>query len=168
MKHTLVALVENEPGVLNRVASLFRRRNFNIDSLTVGRTESPDVSRMTIVIDSAVTDTESVEKNLYKLVNVITVQDVTDTPLITRDMALIKVHAGDGVGDVCHDFGARIIDVSSTSLIVEMSDTEDQIEQLIESLRPFGIIELVRTGAVSMGRGQNILVSPTIPALESI
>ena len=159
MKHTLVALVENEPGVLNRVASLFRRRNFNIDSLTVGRTESPAVSRMTIVVDSSVQNTASVEKNLYKLVNVITVQDVTDTPLITRDMALIKVHAADGVSDMCHDFGARIIDVSSDSVIVEISDTEDQVEQLVESLRQFGIIELVRTGVVSMGRGQNILTA---------
>jgi acetolactate synthase-1/3 small subunit len=157
MKHTLVALVENEPGVLNRVASLFRRRNFNIDSLTVGRTESPDVSRMTIVVDSSLQNIVSVEKNLYKLVNVITVQDVTNTPLITRDMALIKVHAAGGVADVCHKFGARIIDVSSDSVIVEMSDTEDQIEQLIESLRQFGIIELVRTGVVSMGRGLNVL-----------
>ena len=159
MKHTLVALVENEPGVLNRVASLFRRRNFNIDSLTVGRTESPAVSRMTIVVDSSVQNTASVEKNLYKLVNVITVQDVTDTPLITRDMALIKVHAADGVSDTCYDFGARIIDVSSDSVIVEISDTEDQVEQLVESLRQFGIIELVRTGVVSMGRGQNILTA---------
>jgi len=95
-------------------------------------------------------------------VNVITVQDVTDTPLITRDMALIKVHAADGVSDVCHDFGARIIDVSSDSVIVEISDTEDQVEQLVESLRQFGIIELVRTGVVSMGRGHNILTAQSI------
>src|SRR5262250_65707 len=117
VKHTLVALVENEPGVLNRVASLFRRRNFNIDSLTVGRTESPDVSRMTIVVDSSVQNTAQVEKNLYKLVNVITVQDVTDTPLISRDLALIKVRVAEGVSRVCQEHGARIIDTSDSVVI---------------------------------------------------
>jgi acetolactate synthase-1/3 small subunit len=161
VKHTLVALVENEPGVLNRVASLFRRRNFNIDSLTVGRTESPDVSRMTIVVDSTVQNTGSVEKNLYKLVNVITIQDVTNTPLISRDLALIKVRAADGVSRVCQEYSARTIDTSDDVVIVEMSDTEDRIEALIEALRPFGIVELVRTGVVSMGRGQNVLNNPT-------
>jgi len=157
VKHTLVALVENEPGVLNRVASLFRRRNFNIDSLTVGRTESPDVSRMTIVVDSSVQNTAQVEKNLYKLINVITVEDVTDTPLLSRDLALIKVQAADGVSRACYEHGARIIDVSGDLVIVEMSDTEDRIEKLIADLQPFGIVEVVRTGVVSMGRGQNIL-----------
>ena len=160
MKHTLVALVENEPGVLNRVASLFRRRNFNIDSLTVGRTESPDVSRMTIVVDSSVQNTGQVEKNLYKLVNVITVQDVTSTPLISRDLALIKVRAAEGVSRVCQDHGARTIDTSDGVVIVEMSDSEDRIESLIHALHPFGIVELVRTGVVSMGRGQNVLNTP--------
>ncbi|MHB8628043.1 MAG: acetolactate synthase small subunit [Aggregatilineales bacterium] len=160
MKHTLVALVENEPGVLNRVASLFRRRNFNIDSLTVGRTESPCVSRMTIVVDSTVQNTSSVEKNLYKLVNVITVQDVTNTPLISRDLALVKVRAAEGVSRVCQEHGARTIDASDDVVIVEMSDTEDRIESLIGALHPFGIVELVRTGVVSMGRGQNVLNTP--------
>ena len=166
MKHTLVALVENEPGVLNRVASLFRRRNFNIDSLTVGRTDSPDVSRMTIVVDSSVQNTAQVEKNLYKLVNVITVQDVTDTPLISRDLALVKVRAAEGVARVCQEHGARTIDVSDGDLIIEMSDTEDRIESLISALRPFGIIELVRTGVVSMGRGQNVLSVPTLTEID--
>lgn len=157
MKRTLVALVENEPGVLNRVASLFRRRNFNIDSLTVGRTDSAEVSRMTIVMDDSVTNTASVEKNLYKLVNVIKVQDVTEVPLLSRDLALIKVRAGEGVSAVCYEHGARIIDVSSDRMIVEMSDSEDRIEAFIDELRPFGIIELVRTGVVSMGRGEYVL-----------
>ncbi len=157
MKHTLVALVENEPGVLNRVASLFRRRNFNIDSLTVGRTESPDVSRMTIVVDSTVQNTASVEKNLHKLINVITVQDVTETPLLSRDLALIKVHAAEGVAGACREHGARIVDESDDLVVIEMSDSEDKIEKLIADLDPFGIVELVRTGVVSMGRGQNIL-----------
>ncbi len=160
MKHTLVALVENEPGVLNRVVSLFRRRNFNIDSLTVGRTESPDVSRMTIVVDSSLQDISAVEKNLYKLVNVITVHDVSQTPLISRDLALIKVRSAEGVSDVCLEYGARIIDVSGDVVIIEMSDTEEQVEALIARLRPFGIVELVRTGVVSMGRGQHVLQVP--------
>lgn len=160
MKHTLVALVENEPGVLNRVVSLFRRRNFNIDSLTVGRTELPDVSRMTIVVDSSLQDISAVEKNLYKLVNVITVHDVSQTPLISRDLALIKVRSAEGVSDVCLEYGARIIDVSGDVVIIEMSDTEEQVEALIARLRPFGIVELVRTGVVSMGRGQHVLQVP--------
>jgi acetolactate synthase-1/3 small subunit len=157
MKHTLVALVENEPGVLNRVVSLFRRRNYNIDSLTVGRTDSPDVSRMTIVMDSDVTNVAQVEKNLYKLINVIKVEDVSSVPLISRDLALIKVRVTDGVSEVCYKHGARIIDVSGEVMILEMSDTEEDIENCIEALRPFGIIEVVRTGVVSMGRGENVL-----------
>jgi acetolactate synthase-1/3 small subunit len=157
MKQTLVALVENEPGVLNRVVSLFRRRNYNIDSLTVGRTDSPDVSRMTIVMDSDVTNVGQVEKNLYKLINVIKVEDVSTVPLISRDLALIKVRVTDGVSEVCYKHGARIIDVSGDVMILEMSDTEEDIETCIEALRPFGIVEVVRTGVVSMGRGENVL-----------
>jgi len=157
MKQTLVALVENEPGVLNRVVSLFRRRNYNIDSLTVGRTDSPDVSRMTIVMDSDVTNIGQVEKNLYKLINVIKVEDVSTVPLISRDLALIKVRVTDGVSEVCYKHGARIIDVSGDVMILEMSDTEEDIETCIEALRPFGIVEVVRTGVVSMGRGENVL-----------
>src|SRR5277367_4252467 len=98
MKHTLVALVENEPGVLNRVASLFRRRNFNIDSLTVGRTEDPNVSRMTITLDSSVANVHLVEKNLHKLVNLIRVEDITDQRFFSRDLALVKVKAAPEVG----------------------------------------------------------------------
>src|SRR3954452_3709008 len=110
MKHTLVALVENEPGVLNRVASLFRRRNFNIDSLTVGRTENPNVSRMTIVLDSNVVSAYQVEKNLYKLVNVIHVDEVTDTAFISRDLALVKVTASDSAKAIADRYGARVVD----------------------------------------------------------
>src|SRR5215470_3644511 len=110
MKHTLVALVENEPGVLNRVASLFRRRNFNIDSLTVGRTEDPNVSRMTIVLDSSVTNVPQVEKNLYKLVNLIRVENVTEQRFFSRDLALVKVKATPEVGTIADKWGARIID----------------------------------------------------------
>lgn len=157
MKHILVALVENEPGVLNRVASLFRRRNFNIDSLTVGRTENPDVSRMTIVLDSNVTRADQVKKNLYKLVNVIQVEEVTEKPYVSRDLALIKVKASAEAAWAASRYGARIVDYSDEVMIIDISDDEARIEGLIEALRPLGIIELVRTGVVAMGQGAHVL-----------
>ncbi len=159
MKHTLVALVENEPGVLNRVASLFRRRNFNIDSLTVGRTEDPQVSRMTIVVDSSETSAYLVEKNLYKLVNVISVDDVTEKRFFSRDLALIKVKASVEVGKIADRYGARILDHSDGLMVVESSDQEERVEMLVNELRPLGIVELVRTGVVAMGQG-NLIVQP--------
>ena len=156
MQHTMIALVENKPGVLNRVASLFRRRNFNIDSLSVGKTERPDISRMTIVMDDAV-DARKVEANLYKLVNVIDVQDVTNLPAIARDLALIKVQCPPNkrteVASLTDIFRANIVDVAKNSVIVEIVGTEDKIEGLIELLRPHGILEMVRTGQVAMMRG---------------
>ncbi len=157
MKHTLVALVENEPGVLNRVASLFRRRNFNIDSLTVGRTENPNVSRMTIVLDSSIASAYQVEKNLYKLVNVITVDDVSEKRFFSRDLALIKVKASVEVGKIADRYEARIIDHSSDMMIVQMCDEEQRVEKLIDELRPLGIVEMVRTGVVAMGQGDLVL-----------
>jgi acetolactate synthase-1/3 small subunit len=157
MKHTLMALVENEPGVLNRVASLFRRRNFNIDSLTVGRTEDPNISRMTIVLDSDVANAYLVEKNLYKLVNVIRVEEVTERRFFSRDLALIKVKASTEIGRIADKYGARIIDHTDDLMIVEMSDEEQRIEKLIDELRPLGIVELVRTGVVAMSQGNLIL-----------
>jgi acetolactate synthase I/III small subunit len=157
MKHTLVALVENEPGVLNRVASLFRRRNFNIDSLTVGRTDNPNISRMTIVLDSNVASAYHVQKNLYKLVNVITVDDVTEKRFFSRDLALIKVKESTKVGAIADKFGARIIDHNNEMMLVEISDEEHRVEKLIDELRPLGIVELVRTGVVAMGQGDIIL-----------
>ncbi len=157
MKHTLVALVENEPGVLNRVASLFRRRSFNIDSLTVGRTEDPQVSRMTIVVDSSETSAYLVEKNLYKLVNVISVDDVSEKRFFSRDLALIKVKASVEVGKIADRYGARILDHSDGVMVVEISDQEERVEMLINELRPQGIVELVRTGVVAMGQGDLIV-----------
>jgi acetolactate synthase I/III small subunit len=161
MNYTFIALVENKPGVLNRVASLFRRRNFNIESLAVGRTDNPEVSRMTIVVDcpNGDMDAHRIEANLYKLVNVIDVQDVTHQPSVTRDLALIKVQVAperraevNGLADI---FRARIVDVAPDSLIVEITGTEEKIEGMIELLRPIGIVEMVRTGQVSMTRGVN-------------
>jgi acetolactate synthase-1/3 small subunit len=152
----MIALVENKPGVLNRVASLFRRRNFNIESLSVGQTERPDISRMTIVTDDRV-DARQVEANLYKLVNVIDVQDVTNQPAINRDLALIKVKCPPErrteVANLTDIFRANIVDVAKNSVIVEIAGTEDKIEGLVELLRPIGILEMVRTGQVAMMRG---------------
>jgi acetolactate synthase-1/3 small subunit len=158
MQHTLIALVEDKPGVLNRVSSLFRRRNFNIASLNVGRTEKPDVSRMTIVVDSQNVDARRVETNLYKLVNVIDVQDVTNQPAVTRDLALIKVIAKPEqraeIANLASIFRGKIVDVAPDSVIVEITGTEDKIEGLLELLRPIGIQEMVRTGQVAMMRGK--------------
>ena len=162
MQSTLIALVEDKPGVLNRVASLFRRRAFNIESLAVGHTEQPGVSRMTIVVDSASTDVEMVVQNLYKLVNVIRVEDVTEMPTVMRDLALIKVRAGGGsaraeVMQMVETFRARVVDVGLETLMVEVTGTDDKINGLVEVLRPYGIEEMVRTGRVAMARGGETL-----------
>lgn len=157
--NTIIANVENKPGVLNRVASLFRRRNFNIESLNVGRTENPDVSRMTIVMESQNVDARKVEANLYKLVNVLDVQDVTNQPAVMRDLALIKVSAKPDnraeIANLANIFRAKIVDVAPDSVIVEITGTEDKIEGLVELLRPIGITEMVRTGQIAMLRGDS-------------
>jgi len=157
--NTIIAKVENKPGVLNRVASLFRRRNFNIESLNVGRTENPDVSRMTIVMESHEIDVRKVEANLYKLVNVLDVQDVTNQPTVMRDLALIKVSAKPDnraeIANLANIFRAKIVDVAPDSVIVEISGTEEKIEGLVELLRPIGIKEMVRTGQIAMLRGDS-------------
>jgi acetolactate synthase-1/3 small subunit len=157
MDRTLVAWVEDKPGVLNRVASLFRRRAFNIESLTVGHTQEPGVSRMTIVVDGERTDTEKVVQNLYKLVNVIKVEDVTEEPAVMRDLALIKVGSSNGtrseVMQIVETFRARVVDVGLETLTVEVTGTEEKINGLVEVLRPFGVAEMVRTGRVAMTRG---------------
>lgn len=160
MQSTLVALVEDKPGVLTRVASLFRRRNYNIESLTVGHTEKPGVSRMTIVVDDSRTNVEKVAQNLYKLVNVIQVEDVTEQPNVLRDLALIKVQADGGsrrseIMQLVDTFRARVVDVALDSLMVEVTGTEDKIDGLVDVLRPYGIVEMVRTGRVAMARGKS-------------
>ncbi|MDT8306386.1 MAG: acetolactate synthase small subunit [Anaerolineae bacterium] len=158
MRQTLIAIVENKPGVLNRVASLFRRRNFNIDSLNVGRTEDPRFSRMTIVVDSQDTEARLVEANLYKLVNVIDVQDVTRQPAVVRELALIKVEAPPErraeVLSLADIFKAKIVDVGPDSLILQVVADEERVDSLVELLRPCGILELLRTGHVAMTRGR--------------
>ncbi|MEJ2563720.1 MAG: acetolactate synthase small subunit [Anaerolineales bacterium] len=159
IERTFIAYVEDKPGVLNRVASLFRRRAFNIKSLAVGHTEIPGVSRMTIVIDVDAYTAKRVEALLYKLVNVLRVLEVTETPSVMRDLALIKVAADSEaraqVLQICDVFRARVVDVAQDALIVEITGTEDKIEGLMEVLEPFGIIEMVRTGRVAMTRGSH-------------
>ena len=157
MLNTFVVHVENKPGVLTRVASLFRRRAFNIDSLTVGRTEKPEVSRMTIVVDADQDQALRVEANLYKLVNVLLVENITGKPAICRDLALIKVsapHDGrSGVLEVINVFRARVVDFALDSLTIEITGSEEKVDRLLEVLQPYGILEMVRTGIVAMRRG---------------
>jgi acetolactate synthase-1/3 small subunit len=160
MGRTLIALVEDKPGVLTRVASMFRRRAFNIESLTVGHTEQPGVSRMTIVVDDSRSGAEKIVQHLYKLVNVIQVVDITESPSVSRDLALIKVQTPSGqvrseVLQIVDTFRARVVDVALDSLMVEVTGAEEKINGLAEVLRPFGIIEMVRTGRVAMLRGTN-------------
>jgi len=161
MQHTLVALVQNQPGVLQRVANLFSRRGFNIESLTVGHTDTPKISRMTIVVDAANTQVEQVTKQLYKLIDVIKVSDVTFDRKVDRELAMIKVTANPSVRaevmQLVEIFRAKIVDVSRDSLIVEVTGTEEKIDQLVGLVRPFGIKEMVRTGIVSMVRGAAVI-----------
>src|SRR5213594_3535813 len=157
MLHTFAVYVDNKPGVLNRVASLFRRRAFNIESLTVGHTEREGISRMTVVVDTDEYGARRLEAQLYKLVPVQRVDNITAAPSIARDLALIKVAAtGDArthVMQLVDVYRARIVDVSPESLVIETTGTEDKIDSLLEVLRPYGVVEMVRTGRVSMVRG---------------
>jgi acetolactate synthase-1/3 small subunit len=161
MKRTLIALVENKPGVLNRVASLFRRRNYNIDSLTVGRTQDDRISRMTIVLEGDRETARIVTTNLYKLVNVIQVDDVTDTRSVSRDLALIKVNADrenrSEIMQLCDIYRAQIVDATPGSMVIEVTGSEEKITALLEHLEPIGIAEMVRTGIVTMARGDRVL-----------
>jgi acetolactate synthase-1/3 small subunit len=155
--HTFVVTVENQPGVLNRVSSLFRRRAFNIESLTVGHTEQPGISRMTLVVPTDDAGAQRIEANLYKLVNVISVQDVTHSPAVYRDLAIIKVAATQanrpGIAHLVEVFRARTVDLAPDSMTIEITGTEDKIDGLLEVLRPYGVLEMARTGRVAMSRG---------------
>ena len=160
-KVTVVALVENEPGVLNRIASLFRRRAFNIDSLTVGRTHKPHISRMTIRVDAGPEYAKRIATNLQKLVNVIDVRVLDNEPHVERDLALIKVRNDDAesrntITEICDRYPARIVDIGPEVAIIEMVGTEAIVESFIKEVTPTGIVEMIRTGMVSMGRGTRI------------
>ena len=157
MQTTFIVHVEDQPGVLTRVSSLVRRRGFNIESLTVGHTDRPGVSRMTIVIDTDELAVARIEANLYKLVNVIHVENVTPQPAVFRDLAMIKVSATEAsrgaIMQLVDVFRARVVDVSPDSLIIEITGTEDKIDGLVEMLKPYGVLEMARTGRVAMARG---------------
>jgi len=158
MKRTLIALVDDRPGVLNRVTSLFRRRAFNIESLTVGHTVQSGISRMTIVVDSSRTDSEKVAQHLCKLINVIKVEDITEQASVSHDLALIKVRAEGGktrpeVMQIVETFRADVVDIGLDTLIVEITGPEEKLDSFVEVLMPFGILEMVRTGRVAMVRG---------------
>ncbi len=158
MRHTLIAIVENKPGVLNRISSLFRRRNFNIDALNVGKTEDPEISRMTITIDSANVTAGRVESNLYKLVNVVDVQEISAETGVLRELALIKVASSvdkrQEIISLANVFGAKIADVAQDTMIVQATASTNKIDSIVEALRPYGLLELVRTGNVAMTRGK--------------
>src|SRR3990172_3987721 len=165
VRHTVVALVEDKPGVLNRVVSLFRRRGFNIVSLTVGPSEMPGLSRLTIVVGGDTVSVEQVVKQLYKLIEVIKVSDISDEETVARELALIKVSASNSrrleVMHIVEVYQGKILDMSPDCLIIEMTGAEDKIDSVVQVLRPFGIKEMVRTGRAAMVRGS--LVSAKLP-----
>jgi acetolactate synthase-1/3 small subunit len=169
---TFAVYVDNKPGVLNRVASLFRRRAFNIESLTVGHTETDGLSRMTIVVDTDERGARLVEANLYKLIPVRRVDNITKRSTIARDLAMIKVSAtGDGrthVMQLVDVYRARIVDVSPDSLVIETTGTEDKIDSLLDVLRPYGVVEMVRTGRVEMVRGTGATARPAPPRTQAV
>lgn len=156
-RRTLVSLMEDKPGVLSHIANLFRRRNYNIESLSVGHSEIPGVSRMTIVVNGNDAVVEQVIKQLYKLVNILKVSDIDDSSSVTRELALIKVYAPAStraeIKQLVDIFRANIIDVALESLTIEITGTEDKVDSLVAMLRPYGIKELARTGRVAMVRG---------------
>jgi len=158
IKHTLVALVEDKPGVLNRVASLIRRRSFNIDSIAVGHSEIPGLSRMTIVVDGATTAVEQVRKQLDKLIEVVKLTELAEESIIARELALIKVHATSAtrseVIQIVDIFRAKIVDVASDSMTIEATGEEEKIDSLYNLLKKFGIKELARTGRIALSRGE--------------
>jgi acetolactate synthase I/III small subunit len=158
MMHTFTVYVEDRPGVLNRVSSLFRRKNLNIISLAVGHSETPGVSRMTVVVQTDTGGADRIKAHLYKLIHVISVEDITDRPAVIRDLALIKVGADresrPEIMQLAEVFGARVVDVAPGSVVLEMAGSEAKIDGLLDVLRPYGVLEMVRTGRVAMSRGQ--------------
>src|SRR5262249_32434575 len=168
---TFIAYVEDRPGVLNRVASLFRRRAYNIESITVGRTDTEGVSRMTLVMEADEDAARRIEANLYKLVNVLWVEDISHARTVQRDLALIKVRADPEtrahVLQVLAVFRVRTSGVGPTPPAAEATGTQDKPDGLVEVLRPFGILEMVRTGAIAMKRGESPRMAfPSAPPQE--
>src|SRR5947199_7967597 len=163
---TLVAYVENKPGVLNRVSSLARRFAINIDSLTVGPTENEEIARMTIVAHTDERGAHRLEASLEKLVDVLLAENISTRALLERDLALIKVSADQQnrphLMELIKVFRARVVDVAPESLIIEVSGTVDKIDGLLEVLRPFGVLEMARNGRISLNRGNDLLRPPLL------
>ena len=157
-KHVLSILVENRPGVLARIAGLFSRRGFNIDTLAVGPTDDESLSRITLTLDGAMHPIDQVTKQLHKLVNVLKIRDLEPGDTVARELALFKI-AADGsqraeVMQVCEIFRGRVVDVTKRSIIVEVSGTTDKVEAFERMARPFGLIEMMRTGEIAISRGR--------------
>lgn len=157
MKHTLVAWMRDKPGVLNRVAGLLRRRNFNIDSLQVGHSETPGISRMTFVVDGNAQMVDQVIKQLRKVVDVTRVEDISDYPLVAREMALVRVSSNaetrSDIVQIVSIYRGEIVDVAMDAMVVQIVGSQDRVDSLIALLENFGILEMVRTGSVAMTRG---------------
>lgn len=157
MKRILAILVENRPGVLTRVSGLFTRRGYNIESLAVGPTENPDISRMTVVVDADLAAVEQITKQLNKLVDVLKLSDITDEPFVDRELILIKVNAEPAsrgeIMQIVDIFRAHIVDIGRNALIIEATGDAGKIDAIESALRPFGIGEVVRTGRIAMVRG---------------
>ena len=158
-RHTLIAIVLDKPGVLNRVASLMRARNFNIDSLAVSHTDQPDVSRMTITLHGDDVAVEQAAKQLYRLIDVLKVQDVTSEPVVAQELALVKIRATDTnraeILKLVELSKGRIVDVAGESVVVEVTGPESEVDAFVDLVRTYGIKELVRTGSVVMSRGSS-------------
>lgn len=156
-QHTVVAIVEDKPGVLMRVASLFRRRGFNIESLTVGYSETPGLSRITIVVDGASAPVEQVEKQLYKLIDVVKVTDLSHEDMVARELAMLKVRCNNvnrhELLDIANVFRADVVDIATNSIILQVVGDEDKIDGLVKMCEPYGIRELSRTGRIALVRG---------------
>ena len=157
MKQTISVLVENQAGVLNRITGLFSRRAFNIDSLAVGVTDDPAISRITIIVDSGNSVVEQVEKQLNKLIEVIKVRTIPEDKMIGRELVLLKVNATNktrqDIMTICDIMGAKVDDISPNSLTLELSDTPDRVDTFEAMLRPFSILEVVRTGVIALQKG---------------
>jgi acetolactate synthase-1/3 small subunit len=157
-KHLLSILVENKPGVLTRIAGLFARRGFNIDTLTVGPTDDEHISRITLTVDGALHPIEQVTKQLHKLVNVLKIKDLDPGETVSRELALFKVAVDASqrteVLQLCQIFRGKVVDVSRRSLIIELTGTTDKIAAFEAQLRPFGLIEMMRTGEIAISRGR--------------
>ncbi|MCW3041206.1 MAG: ilvN [Solirubrobacterales bacterium] len=157
-KHILSVLVENKPGVLTRISGLFARRGFNINTLSVGPTDDEQVSRITITLDGATHPIDQVTKQLHKLINVLKIRDLEPSETVARELALFKVAADSGtraeVMQICEIFRGKVVDVTKRSIIIEITGTTEKVEAFERMVRPFGLVEMMRTGEIAIARGR--------------